>query len=49
VNTTTAIFCGRFQFADTADVIRIDFNLTIPSDSSTGALGDTITATALAV
>lgn len=48
VNTTTASFCGRFQFIDSADTVRIDFNLTIPSDSLTGALGDTITATALA-
>jgi hypothetical protein len=46
VNTTTALFCPRFQFIDSADVIRVDFNLTVPSDSSTGALGDTITATA---
>lgn len=48
VNTTTALFCNRFQFLDDRDVIRIDFNLTIPSDSLTGALGDTITATAFA-
>ena len=46
VNTTTALICGRLQFLDSADTIRIDFNLTIPSDSITGALGDTITATA---
>ena len=46
VNTTTALFCGRFQFVDSADTVRIDFNLTVPSDSLTGALGDTITATA---
>ncbi len=48
VNTTTALFCNRFQFLDDRDVIRIDFNLSIPSDSLTGALGDTITATAFA-
>lgn len=46
INTTTALFCNRFQFLDDRDVVRIDFNLTIPSDSFTGALGDTITATA---
>jgi len=48
VNTTTALICPRFQFVDSADTIRIDFNLTIPSDSFTGALGDTITAIAFA-
>jgi len=49
VNTTTALFCGMFGFADAADTIRIDFNLTVPSDSFTGSLGDTITAVAFAV
>lgn len=49
VNTSSALFCGIFQFADVADTIRIDFNLTIPTDSLTGALGDTITATAFTV
>ena len=50
VNITvgTSFVCGRFQFIDSADTIRIDFNLTIPSDSMTGALGDVITATAFA-
>lgn len=48
VNTTTALFCNYFQFLDDRDVVRIDFNLTIPSDSFTGALGDTITAVAFA-
>lgn len=48
VNTTTTLFCNYFQFLDDRDVIRIDFNLTIPSDSLTGALGDTITAVAFA-
>ncbi|MEK6908802.1 MAG: hypothetical protein AABX23_01985 [Nanoarchaeota archaeon] len=48
VNTSTALFCNYFQFLDDRDVVRIDFNLTIPSDSLTGALGDTITATAFA-
>lgn len=48
VNTSSTLFCDRFQFLDDRDVIRIDFNLTIPSDSLTGALGDTITAIAFA-
>lgn len=46
VNTTTALFCSYFQFENTQDSIRIDFNLTVPSDSFTGSLGDTITAIA---
>lgn len=49
VNTTTALFCDIFQFDNSADSIRIDFNLTVPSDSLTGALGDTITAIAFTV
>ena len=48
VNTTTALFCGRFRYADASDSVMINFNLTIPSDSIVGALGDTITATAFA-
>ena len=47
-NTTTTEFCRFFQFNDSQDSVRIDFNLTIPSDSLTGSLGDTITATAFA-
>lgn len=47
VNTSSALFCNYFQYLDDRDVIRIDFNLTIPSDSFTGALGDTITAVAI--
>ncbi len=46
VNTTTTEFCRFFQFNDSQDTIRIDFNLTIPSDSLTGVLTDTITVTA---
>jgi hypothetical protein len=49
VNITSTNFCGIFQSLDSRDTIRIDFNLTIPSDSLTGARGDTITATAFAV
>jgi hypothetical protein len=43
VNTTTAQFCPILAFRDSGDSIRIDFNLTVPSDSLTGALGDVIT------
>ncbi len=42
-------FCSVFQYLDNRDSIRIDLNLTVPSSSFTGALGDTITATATAV
>jgi len=45
-NTTTAMWCSLFQFKDSADLLNISINLTIPSDSITGALGDVITATA---
>ncbi len=48
VNTTSSPFCSVFQFIDTADTVRIHFNLTVPSDSLTGALGDVITATVIA-
>ncbi len=46
VNTTSALFCNYFLFGNSEDSIRIDFNLTVPSDSLTGSLGDTITAIA---
>lgn len=46
VNTSTALFCNYFLFGNSEDSIRIDFNLTVPSDSLTGSLGDTITAIA---
>ena len=46
-NTTNNILnCGTFQFISGADSIRIDINLTVPETSLTGALTDTITATA---
>ncbi len=50
VNTTVADSekCRVFRFEAAVDEIRIDFNLTIPDDSSTGVLTDTITATVVA-
>ncbi len=48
VNITTTLFCSFFHYENSQDSLRIDFNLTVPSDSLTGALGDTITATAFA-
>ncbi len=41
-------FCNPLRFIDANDTIRIDINLTVPYDSLTGALTDTITATATA-
>ena len=41
--------CDRLFFSDSNDLIRIDLNLSIPYDSSQGALTDTLTATATSV
>jgi len=38
--------CEPLEYIDSRDLIKIYFNLTIPYDSHTGALTDTITATA---
>jgi len=49
VNTSaTAEFCELFPFADAFDSLRIDINLTIPQDATTGARGAIITAEAIA-
>lgn len=45
-STTTIRICGNFTYVDGADEVRVDFNLTIPEDATTGAKGDVITATA---
>ncbi len=44
-NTTSTQACGIFQFDDSADTIRVDIKLVIPSDSKTGVITDTFTAT----
>ena len=51
VNTTSpgSRVCAVFPFKDTADQVRIDILLAVPSDSFTGQLNDTITVTATAV
>jgi hypothetical protein len=41
--------CTQFLFNNSADTMRIDLRLVIPTDSLTGALSDTITATATAM
>ena len=48
-STTSTNFCGILQFVTASDSVRIDLNLTVPSDSLTGSLGDTITATVVSV
>jgi hypothetical protein len=50
VNTTATQSekCRVFRFQSANDAMRIDFNLTIPEDSSTGELTDLITATVVA-
>ncbi len=50
-NTTkfSALWCDVFPFRAAQDAVRLDFNLTIPEDSLTGALGDIITATVTAL
>ncbi|MGV8131068.1 MAG: hypothetical protein ACP5N7_03125 [Candidatus Pacearchaeota archaeon] len=48
INTTSTLFCSFMHFENSQDSLRIDFNLTVPSDSFTGSLGDTITAIAFA-
>ena len=48
VNTTSTgtLVCTKFQPESNRDTIRIDIKLLVPSDSRTGAIGDTITVTA---
>ena len=49
VNTTSGFQpCTVLRYEAAVDEVRIDFNLTIPEDSKTGALIDTITATVVA-
>ncbi|RMG77380.1 MAG: hypothetical protein D6707_11155 [Bacteroidetes bacterium] len=48
-STSNIRVCNVFQYADANDVLEINFNLTVPSDSITGARGDIITATATAI
>lgn len=45
-SAVTIRICGNFTYVSGADDIRIDFNLTVPEDATTGAKGDVITATA---
>ena len=50
VNTTSpgTRICTNFLFNDSKDRIRVDLRIIIPSDSLTGVLGDTWTATGTA-
>jgi len=51
VNSTApgTLICSPLSNAASADTVRIDIQLTIPKDSKTGTLSDTLTATASAV
>jgi len=51
INTTSpgTRFCSLFKYDNNNDSIRIHFNLTVPQDSLTGALGDIITVTATSI
>jgi hypothetical protein len=49
VNTSTHLTCPIFQWTNTADVLEIDLNITIPLDASAGVKGTVITATATAI
>tara|TARA_Y100000034_G_scaffold106497_1_gene135261 strand:- start:1830 stop:2498 length:669 start_codon:yes stop_codon:yes gene_type:complete len=48
-NSALAVGCAVFRFEAANDLVRIDFNITIPEDSLTGKRGNTITATATAL
>jgi len=48
-STSSTRVCQYFNFISGADTIEIDINLSVPSDSLTGALTDTITATATVI
>jgi hypothetical protein len=50
INTTNRIFCNNLSYIDSKDQITIHFTIMIPANSSTtGVVGDTITATATAL
>jgi len=51
VNSTSpgTLICSPLQNLQASDTVRIDIQLTIPKDSKTGALSDTLTATATAM
>jgi hypothetical protein len=44
-NTTMSAICPSFPYTDGNDTLRVDIKIVIPSDSKTGVLTDTITAT----
>lgn len=47
--TSGNLWCNVFPYESSKDTVRLDFNLTIPENSITGALGDVITATVTAL
>ncbi len=46
---TGNLWCDVFPFNSAKDTVRVDFNITVPENSLTGALGDIITATVTAL
>ncbi len=46
VTTSDFLVCDKFQYIQNNNTVRIDVRLQVPSDSLTGALSDTFTATA---
>ena len=47
--TSGNLWCDVFPFNSAKDSVRVDFNLTVPENSLTGALGDIVTATVTAL
>lgn len=46
IPTTATLVCTNLSFTDSTDTITIEFNLTIPSDETTGSKQNTFTITA---
>jgi hypothetical protein len=48
VNTSSIVFCEVFQYVSDADIIRIDYNATVPDDALPGLKNNTITVSFVA-
>jgi hypothetical protein len=48
LTSATSFVCGKLRYPQASDTIRIDIKLVVPSDSFTGILTNTVTATATA-
>lgn len=49
VSTSAFLVCDKFQYHPDNNTIRIDIRLQVPSNSLTGSLSDTLTATATVI